>query len=207
LTFKANSPETVTNTGGPQSIRVTDRNLQMMCNARIILSQTLTGPPDPRLLAAMCTVPFQSSMLAQLIPMNGGAPITLTKPITVVGRSSRLCDLAVDHHSVSKLHCILVKTDGLIYMRDLGSTNGTRVNGQRVLRGALLPGDQISFSGAVYKVHLGPDPQLSAGGIMFPDPTDLSSDIPEIVLESSEDIPLVQPKSQSLTDSGLLPAD
>ena len=207
MTFKANSPETVTNTGGPQSIRVTDRNLQMMCNVRIILSQTLTGPPDPRLLAATCTVPFQSSMLAQLIPMNGGAPITLTKPITVVGRSSRLCDLAVDHQSVSKLHCILVKTDGLIYMRDLGSTNGTRVNGQRVLRGALLPGDQISFSGAVYKVHLGPDPQLSAGGIMFPDPTDLSSDIPEIVLESSEDIPLVQPKSQSLTDSGLLPAD
>lgn len=130
--------------------------------------------------------------------MTGGAPITLTKPITVVGRSSRLCDLAVDHNSVSKLHCILVKTDGLIYLRDLGSTNGTRVNGQRVLRGALLPGDQISFSGAVYKVHLGPDPQLSAGGIVFPDPTKASSDVPEIVLDSSEDLPLVQPESKSM---------
>lgn len=110
-------------------------------------------------------------MLAQLIPTSGGAPITLTKPITVVGRSSRLCDLAVDHNGVSKLHCILVKTDGLIYMRDLGSTNGTRVNGQRVLRGALLPGDQISFSGAAYRVHLGPDPQLSAGGDLIVGPT------------------------------------
>ncbi len=152
-------------------------------------------------------------MLAQLIPMTGGAPITLTKPITVVGRSSRLCDLAVDHNSVSKLHCILVKTDGLIYMRDLGSTNGTRVNGQRVLRGALLPGDQISFSGAVYKVHLGPDPQLSAGAIVFPDPTDMSSDVPEIIIDSSEDIPLVQPEPEprprrkSLADSDLLSAD
>jgi pSer/pThr/pTyr-binding forkhead associated (FHA) protein len=96
-------------------------------------------------------------MLAQLLPVNGGRPVTLRKPVTVVGRSPRLCDLPLDNSSVSKLHCILVKTDGLVYMRDLGSTNGTRVNGQRVLRGALLPGDQISFSGSAFRVHLAPD--------------------------------------------------
>ena len=67
-------------------------------------------------------------MLAQLIPKQGGAPITLTRAITVVGRSSKLCDLVVEHTNVSKQHCLLVKTDGLIYLRDLGSTNGTRVN-------------------------------------------------------------------------------
>jgi pSer/pThr/pTyr-binding forkhead associated (FHA) protein len=65
--------------------------------------------------------------------------------------------LVIDHTNVSKQHCILVKTDGLLYLRDLGSTNGTRVNGQRVVRGALLPGDQISLSGISYRVHLGPD--------------------------------------------------
>jgi hypothetical protein len=99
-------------------------------------------------------------MLAQLIPKQGGAPITLTRAITVVGRSSKLCDLVIDHTNVSKQHCILVKTDGLLYLRDLGSTNGTRVNGQRVLRGALLPGDQLSLSGISYRVHLGPDSPL-----------------------------------------------
>ncbi|MGV2335173.1 MAG UNVERIFIED_CONTAM: FHA domain-containing protein [Planctomycetaceae bacterium] len=71
---------------------------------------------------------------------NGGPAITLTSSITVVGRSSRLCELVIDHSSISKQHCMLVKTDGLVYVRDLGSTNGTRVNGQRVIRGALLPG-------------------------------------------------------------------
>lgn len=138
-------------------------------------------------------------MLAQLIPTNGGPPITLTNAITLVGRSNRLCDFAVDHGSVSKLHCILVKTDGLIYLRDLGSTNGTRVNGQRVLRGALLPGDEISFSGAAYRIHLGPDPQLSAGAIH---------------LDSKSDTPPEQPRSEpphpkkpNLADSDLLPAD
>lgn len=96
-------------------------------------------------------------MLAQLIPQEGGPPITLHNAITIVGRSSKMCDLVLNHTSISKQHCVLVKTDGLLYLRDLGSTNGTRVNGQRVIRGALLPGDQISFSGVSYRVHLGPD--------------------------------------------------
>jgi len=110
---------------------------------------------------------------------------------------------AVDHGSVSKLHCILVKTDGLIYMRDLGSTNGTRVNGQRVLRGALLPGDQISFSGALYNVYLGPDPQLSSGGSIYDGAT-------AMILSSPVEQP-VAPDTKSdvklLSDSDLLPAD
>lgn len=142
-------------------------------------------------------------MLAQLIPVNDGPPITLTKPITVVGRSSRLCDLAVDHNAVSKIHCILVKTDGLIYMRDLGSTNGTRVNGQRVLRGALLPGDQISFAGASYSIHLGPDPQLSAGGETAEPPTEM---IP-VISDSVAEQPVPNNDVKLLSDSDFLPAD
>lgn len=97
-------------------------------------------------------------MLAQLIPVGGGKAITLTKDVTLVGRKSRLCDLIVDRGSVSKLHCLIVKTDGLLYIRDLGSTNGTKVNGQRVTRGALLPGDELAFAGAKFRVHLGPAP-------------------------------------------------
>jgi len=96
-------------------------------------------------------------MLAQLIPKGGGPPVTLHKAINVVGRSSKLCDVVVEHTSVSKQHCMLVKTDGLLYLRDLGSTNGTRVNGQRVIRGAWLPGDMLTLSGVSYRIHLGPD--------------------------------------------------
>lgn len=96
-------------------------------------------------------------MLAQLIPESGAQPITLDTAITVLGRSSRLCDLVLDDTSISKQHCMLVKTDGLVYIRDLGSTNGTRVNGQRVIRGALLPGDQLAFGALGFQVHFGPD--------------------------------------------------
>lgn len=99
-------------------------------------------------------------MRAQLIPLGGGKPIDIVNDITLVGRKRGLCDLIIDRGSVSKLHCLIVKTDGLLFIRDLGSTNGTKVNGQRVTRGALLPNDELAFAGAKYRVHLGPgEPQ------------------------------------------------
>ena len=95
-------------------------------------------------------------MQAQLIPVDGGEPITLNRDITIVGRKSGLCDFVVDKSSISKLHCVIIKTDGLLYIRDLASTNGTKVNGQKVTRGALLPGDELSFASVKFRVHLGP---------------------------------------------------
>lgn len=146
-------------------------------------------------------------MLAQLVPVKGGAPITLTKPITVVGRSPRICDLALSHRNVSKVHCVLIKTDGLIYLRDLGSTNGTRVNGQKVLRGALLPDDRISFAGAAFRIHLGPDPQLSSGDITSQSllgPLAANADTPPEMLAIQDD---VVADKVSDADSESIPAD
>ncbi|WP_459558202.1 FHA domain-containing protein [Lacunimicrobium album] len=102
-------------------------------------------------------------MQAKLIPLNGGTHITITRDLSVVGRKKGLCDIIVDHNSISKLHCVITKTDGLLFVRDLGSTNGTRVNNQRILRGALLPGDELAFARVKYKVFLGPgDPDVSS---------------------------------------------
>jgi pSer/pThr/pTyr-binding forkhead associated (FHA) protein len=95
-------------------------------------------------------------MRAQLIPAEGGTPIEISRDLTVVGRQED-CDLRLDHKSVSKVHCVIVKTDGLLLLRDLGSTNGTRVNGQRVRRAALLPNDQLNIANCKFTVFLGPD--------------------------------------------------
>ena len=95
-------------------------------------------------------------MQAKLIPVDGGAAFTINRDVTVVGRSSDLCDLTIDQGSISKLQCLIAKTDGLLFIRDLASTNGTKVNGQRVTRGALLPGDELTFASIKFRVHLGP---------------------------------------------------
>ena len=97
-------------------------------------------------------------MQALLIPVDGGDTISLTKDVTLVGRQRGMCDLVIERGSVSKLQCLIVKTDGLLFIRDLGSTNGTKVNGQRITRGALLPGDELAFASVKFRIHLGPSP-------------------------------------------------
>src|SRR5256714_7116324 len=103
-------------------------------------------------------------MHAQLLPLDGGPAIDIIKDLVVVGRKEE-CDLRLEHKSVSKMHCVIVKTDGLLLVRDLGSTNGTRVNGTRVRRAALLPNDQLGIAHFKFKVDFGPDlpPPVSPG--------------------------------------------
>ena len=93
-------------------------------------------------------------MRARLVSADGGPAIDLTKDLTLFGRDDD-CDVQLDHKSVSKLHCVIVKTDGVLLLRDLGSTNGTRVNGQRVRRAALLPNDTLAIANVKYTVKFG----------------------------------------------------
>src|SRR6185369_4046484 len=100
-------------------------------------------------------------MRAQLVPTDGGSPIDILKDLVVIGRDED-CDLRLDHKSVSKIHCVIVKTDGLLLIRDLGSTNGTRVNGQRVRRAHLLPNDKLTIANFHFRVYLGPAEEAAA---------------------------------------------
>ena len=95
-------------------------------------------------------------MRASLIPLDGGSAIEIVKDITVIGRKD-FCDVKLDDPSVSKVHLLIAKTDGLLLFRDMGSTNGTKVNGQRVIRGALLPNDRLQIAAVKYQVQLLPD--------------------------------------------------
>ncbi len=92
-------------------------------------------------------------MRIRLVPLEGGNPIELVREVTVVGRKDD-CDLRLDHKSVSKFHCVLVKTEDTLLVRDLGSTNGTRVNGQRVRRATLRSNDHLSIANLPFKVQV-----------------------------------------------------
>ena len=72
-----------------------------------------------------------------------------------IGRRPAL-HLTLPMESVSTEHAEFYEEDGTLRLRDLGSTNGTRVNGTRVRRAALLPNDKVSFANFHFRVHLGP---------------------------------------------------
>lgn len=132
-------------------------------------------------------------MRAHLVPLKGGGtPIQIVRDVTLVGRQDSLCDICLKKSSVSKMHCLIVRTDGLLFIRDLGSTNGTKVNGQRVVRGALLPGDELAFAGEKFRVEMGPgepDPEPNAEirnaqtEVIVMDEVDASSEFDEFVPE------------------------
>lgn len=65
----------------------------------------------------------------------------------VIGRN-RACDVVLEHLSVSRQHARLVFRDAKWILHDLESTNGSVVNGTRVGRCELRPGDHLLLGDA-----------------------------------------------------------
>jgi len=76
----------------------------------------------------------------------------------LIGRGSD-CDLCVHDNAISRHHCQIRVHDQEATIADLGSSNGTFVNGTRVLsQTALHTGDEIQVGPCLYVVDLGDDP-------------------------------------------------
>jgi pSer/pThr/pTyr-binding forkhead associated (FHA) protein len=146
-------------------------------------------------------------MQAKLVPLDGGPSIPITRDVTIVGRSRDLCDVLLQPSSISKLQCLIAKTDGLLFIRDLGSTNGTKVNGQRVTRGALLPGDELAFASVKFRVHLGPSVRGEEGEVGADERTALLDPRPESPSEEYDEADSPQIDAQSSSDVRLLSDD
>ncbi|MFD0412704.1 FHA domain-containing protein [Streptomyces sp. NPDC127108] len=82
---------------------------------------------------------WQSERLPKLLlPAPGAYPLR-------IGRDPAN-GLRLSHDTVSRLHAELSAQGGMWVLRDLGSTNGTSVNGRRVIGAAVVQaGDQVSF--------------------------------------------------------------
>lgn len=63
-----------------------------------------------------------------------------------IGRDRR-CEITIDDPFMSQRHCEIIIRDGVYYLNDLGSTNGTMLNGEKVEDDAieLMNGDKIAI--------------------------------------------------------------
>jgi pSer/pThr/pTyr-binding forkhead associated (FHA) protein len=87
----------------------------------------------------------------ELMPLGGGDPIPLLKTTLVVGRREST-DIVLRFPNVSGQHCELTVVDGYWFVKDLGSSNGTKVNGSRVTEQRLEPGDTLSIAKHEFEV-------------------------------------------------------
>lgn len=90
--------------------------------------------------------------LGELVPVGGGDTIPLIRDVLTVGRRES-CDICLRFPNVSGQHCELTFHNGYWSIRDLGSTNGIKVNGERVPRKVLRPGDEIRIAKRSFKIQ------------------------------------------------------
>lgn len=104
-----------------------------------------------------------------LVPDTGGESIPLPEP-TVVGRDPRnisaypqaqRASIFDPSRSVSKTHALLVPVPGGVWVTDLHSTNGTRIESNGAVTAlvpekeeAAMPGSKVVFGNAVYRVSV-----------------------------------------------------
>ncbi|OAI54039.1 hypothetical protein AYO44_03920 [Planctomycetaceae bacterium SCGC AG-212-F19] len=138
-------------------------------------------------------------MPAQLMALTEGPNILLDKPILLFGRNPE-CDIQIDSRKVSRRHCCIAQVNDYLVVRDLGSTNGIRINGVRVNEGRLRSGDEITIGNHRYQVRW--DPLEARAGHMTPitaepeparPPGTPVEDDDELLESSDEPIPLDDP--------------
>jgi len=94
----------------------------------------------------------------ELIPTLGGDPIPLVRETLTIGRRES-CDIPLKFPNVSGVHCELSFRNGYWHIRDKGSTNGIKINGNRVVEKYLHPGDKITIAKRTWVIQY----QLLAG--------------------------------------------
>jgi pSer/pThr/pTyr-binding forkhead associated (FHA) protein len=100
-------------------------------------------------------------MPIRLVPLDDSTilpTIIVDRPIILIGRNPE-CDVQIRSTKVSRKHCCLAEVDpdstGMIGLsvRDLDSTNGTRINGQVISEGRLQEGDELTIGAFRFQVN------------------------------------------------------
>ena len=135
-------------------------------------------------------------MPPQLVALTEGPNIPLDRPIVLIGRHQE-CDIQIPSRKISRRHCCVAQVYNYLVVRDLGSTNGVRINGTRTVEGKLEPGDELTIGNLSYRVQWD-DHRIAAGppkgtrpanAVAFP-----SSDEPVPLPESPQDVRAPQAK-------------
>lgn len=120
---------------------------------------------DPNAAAAALAAPAEPAFkLVALAGPKAGAEFSLGQGEVVVGRSAEV-EISIPDVSVSRRHAsIALQADGTYVVTDLGSGNGTRINGERITSGTANHGDEIAVGDTVLQFVKSGAPLPKKGG-------------------------------------------
>ncbi len=98
---------------------------------------------------------------------------SLPSDVTVIGRRQD-CDLCIPLMPVSRRHCELDIEQEAIRLRDLGSQNGTFLNGKRIEETVINPGDYLQVGPVTFAFQVDGKPK----NITLPDPSMIKPPLP-----------------------------
>ena len=90
---------------------------------------------------------------------------SIARDMTVIGRRED-CDLRIPLGEVSRKHCRLIRDGDALKLEDLGSSNGTYLNGQRVQESQLNPGDTLQVGPVVFVLQVDGEPAADSPTIV-----------------------------------------
>jgi pSer/pThr/pTyr-binding forkhead associated (FHA) protein len=136
-------------------------------------------------------------MSAQLVALADGLRIALEKPIVLMGRDAE-CDIQFESRKISRRHCCIAQVGNYLVIRDLGSTNGVRINGVRVVEGYLHSGDEVAIGNDRFQVLMSqPGAVESEGQRSKPAPNNGASAAVEPILLDDANRPVKGSKEPS----------
>jgi pSer/pThr/pTyr-binding forkhead associated (FHA) protein len=112
-----------------------------------------------------------------------GKTLRLRSPETIVGRAKG-CDVRIPSAAVSRRHCRLSFRETYLVVEDLGSANGTFVNGAEIKKQAVRPGDRLEIGPVLFVVKY----QLSAQAL---EKLRRQEDEELVDVEAVDDVPVV----------------
>ncbi len=118
--------------------------------------------------------------MPRLLALSVGPDIPLDRGAVMVGRHPE-CDVRLDSRRVSRRHCLIIKERGDLVVRDLGSTNGTWINGRRIAAAWIRPGDEVAIADIRFRMGGDTSPGVAAAEVPpHPDEVPYRSKYPDI---------------------------
>jgi pSer/pThr/pTyr-binding forkhead associated (FHA) protein/tetratricopeptide (TPR) repeat protein len=78
----------------------------------------------------------------------------ITDDETFIGRDIKKCQIILDDPEVSSVHAVLRKNNNIVTLEDLNSSNGTILNGERINRASVVPGDEFVIGGTSFSFEV-----------------------------------------------------